>query len=155
MKPSNVSIKKTPKPHNRTKIKTNLVCADDSICFLVSSGVIFDQIPSHLLSSSLEVLQLLFFLSIGSHPAGLILLILSNSVQEKSMLKRNWVVKPFNSVSVEHRKLRKNLNRYTLLSCICPQRDWRNQIKDRFVQLLNSRVLIYMVRQILNLKQFD
>lgn len=94
-----MSITKTPpKPQNQTKTENNyLVYADDIICFLVSNGVIFELIPSHLLSSSLVVLELLSFLSIGSHPAGLILLSLYYSMQEKSMLKRHGVVKPFNT----------------------------------------------------------
>lgn len=109
--------KNKPKPQNQTKTKNNyLVYADNIICFLVSN-VIFELIPSHLLSSSLVVLELLSFLSIGSHLVGLILLILYFSMQEKSMLKRYGVVKPFNSLYTEHRKLRKNQNRYTPLSC--------------------------------------
>lgn len=89
--------KNKPKPQNQTKTKNNyLVYADNIICFLVSN-VIFELIPSHLLSSSLVVLELLSFLSIGSHLVGLILLILYFSMQEKSMLKRYGAVNPFNT----------------------------------------------------------
>lgn len=63
------------------------------------------------------------FLSIGRHPAGLILLSLDSPMQEKSMLKRYGVVKRFNSLYMEHRKLRKNHNRYIPVTHISALRE--------------------------------
>lgn len=92
---SNVTVRKIQTPNHITKKipQNNLVYADNIISFAggggggVSNGVIFELIHSYLLSSSLVVVELLSFLSIGSYPAGLILLILYYSMQEKYLLK--------------------------------------------------------------------